>query len=192
MGVGAAFKAPLTAATVQTIRDATNTIFAQAAQRYIAKITLAAHMPGNGMGGSTRIDQAITTPATNPDTGYWKGTAGWGIWDAPDKEQATACGGVSVQMPKKPAAGAKGPTTNDAASTSLKMNGGLACNKMTSGDGTVVSNTAQFRTVNPEVFMSGSGSGAGTTGCPDLPGTALAPNCATTTRTGSLPYTVAL
>merc|ERR1719146_389888 len=51
--VGAAFKAPLTAATVQTIRDATNTIFAQAAQRYIAKITLAAHMPGNGMGGST-------------------------------------------------------------------------------------------------------------------------------------------
>merc|ERR1739848_672716 len=45
--VGTAFNAATpTAATVQAIRDATNTIFAQAAQRYIAKITLAAHMPG--------------------------------------------------------------------------------------------------------------------------------------------------
>merc|ERR1739847_112213 len=77
--VGTAFNAATpTAATVQAIRDATNTIFAQAAQRYIAKITLAAHMPGNGMGGSTRATQDITSPAKNPTKGYWK-SATWGI-----------------------------------------------------------------------------------------------------------------
>merc|ERR1739847_209341 len=97
--VGAAFKAPLTAATVQTIRDATNTIFAQAAQRYIAKITLAAHMPGNGMGGSTKSSQAIPPPAKNPTKGYWK-SATWGIWAAVDETQATACGGSNAQMPQ--------------------------------------------------------------------------------------------
>merc|ERR1711977_326215 len=90
-----------TAATVQTIRDSTNTIFAQAAQRYIAKITLASHLPGNGMGGSTNPDTAITTPADNPDTGYWKSGAR-GIWNqAKDSgKQATACGGFSTQMPQ--------------------------------------------------------------------------------------------
>merc|ERR1711985_29049 len=78
--VGTAFNAaPPTAATVQAIRDATNTIFAQAAQRYIAKITLAAHLPGNGMGGSTNPSTTITDPATNPQTGYWTSGA-WGIW----------------------------------------------------------------------------------------------------------------
>merc|ERR1711904_277215 len=98
--VGAAFNAATpTAATVQAIRDVTNTIFAQAAQRYIAKITLAAHMPGNGMGGSTRPAQVITTPAKNPTKGYWK-SGSWGIWAAVDETQATACGGFSTQMPQ--------------------------------------------------------------------------------------------
>merc|ERR1712057_67429 len=71
LDVGAALNVAPTAANVQTIRDATNTIFAQAAQRYIAKITLAAHMPGNGMGGSTKSSQAITSPDKNPTKGYW-------------------------------------------------------------------------------------------------------------------------
>merc|ERR1739848_843352 len=89
--VGTAFNAATpTAATVQAIRDATNTIFAQVAQRYITKITLAAHMPGNGMGGSTRPTQDITPPAKNPTTGYWK-SGSWGIWAAVDETQATAC-----------------------------------------------------------------------------------------------------
>jgi len=70
--VGKAFNAATpTAATVKAIRDAINTIFAQAAQRYIAKITLASHMPGNGMGGSTRATQAVTTSGKNPTKGYW-------------------------------------------------------------------------------------------------------------------------
>merc|ERR1712057_146151 len=88
-----------TAANAQIIRDATNTIFAQAAQRYIAKITLAAHLPGNGMGGSTNPATPISTPTTNPTTGYWG--AAWGIWNANDGAQATACGGQASQIQHK-------------------------------------------------------------------------------------------
>merc|ERR1711977_730245 len=39
-----------TSAGVSTIRDSINTINAQAAQRYIARISLDANLPGNGMG----------------------------------------------------------------------------------------------------------------------------------------------
>merc|ERR1739848_719950 len=67
--VGAAFNAATpTAATVQAIRDVTNTIFAQAAQRYIAKITLAAHMPGNGMWWGCHAD------APGPGSTHWEHT----------------------------------------------------------------------------------------------------------------------
>merc|ERR1712057_87634 len=143
------------------------TIFAQAAQRYIAKITLAAHMPGNGMGGSTRPDQVITTPAANPTKGYWTGTANWGIWKAADKAQATACGGGATQIPQTAAKtgtlfGIANTVDTPVTSTvSLKMNGGLACSKMASGAGTAASNTATFRTLQPVVSQIGSmGTGA--------------------------------
>merc|ERR1711977_391939 len=188
--VGAALNAATpTAATVQTIRDSVNTIFAQAAQRYIAKITLGAHLPGNGMGGSTNPATTITTPATNPTTGYWGGN--WGIWNAANLKQSTACGGVSSQMPQAPCAAgtacANGALNTD---TSLKMNGGLACSKLTTPAGTAASNTATFGTVMPEVKMSGSGSGAGTcTATTDMPGKQVPGNCA---GTNALPYTVAL
>merc|ERR1711883_41010 len=43
-----------TAAAVTNIRDSINTINAQAAQRYIARISLDANAPGNGMGGSAQ------------------------------------------------------------------------------------------------------------------------------------------
>merc|ERR1711959_295077 len=81
LDVGVALNAAPTAANVQIIRDATNTIFLQAAQRYIAKITLGAHLPGNGMGGSTNPGTAISAPTSNPTTGYWAvdGATGWGI-----------------------------------------------------------------------------------------------------------------
>merc|ERR1712057_86795 len=192
--VGAALNAATpTAATVQTIRDSVNTIFAQAAQRYIAKITLGAHLPGNGMGGSTNPGTTITTPATNPTTGYWGGN--WGIWNAANLKQATACGGVSSQMPQAPCA-AGGACANGALNTdtSLKMNGGLACSKLTTAAqaiaGTAASNTATFGTVMPEVKMSGSGSGAGAcTATTDMPGKQVPGNCA---GTNALPYTVAL
>merc|ERR1711977_37194 len=44
-----------TSAGVSTIRDSINPINAQAAQRYIARISLDANLPGNGMGGSTKL-----------------------------------------------------------------------------------------------------------------------------------------
>merc|ERR1711959_735045 len=159
---------------------ATNTIFAQAAQRYIAKITLAAHMPGNGMGGSTRPAQVITTPAKNPTKGYWK-SGSWGIWAAVDETQATACGGFSTQMPQaQQAPTANSPDPNAGIDKfSLEMNGGLACSKMTSGAATAVSNTATFRTVQPVVSQTGSG--AGTTNQSPTPAT-----------TSDLPHTVPL
>merc|ERR1711959_107492 len=190
LDVGVALNAAPTAANVQIIRDATNTIFLQAAQRYIAKITLGAHLPGNGMGGSTNPGTPITTPATNPTTGYWGGN--WGIWNAANLKQATACGGVSSQMPQAPGgACANGALNTD---TSLKMNGGLACSKLTTAAqaiaGTAASNTATFGTVMPEVKMSGSGSGAGAcTATTDMPGKQVPGNCA---GTNALPYTVAL
>merc|ERR1711959_878790 len=175
--VGAAFNAATpTAATVQAIRDVTNTIFAQAAQRYIAKISLAAHMPGNGMGGSSRFDQVITAPAKNPSKGYWQ-PGNWGIWKAADKAQATACGGDATQMPQAQEA-PTGNTPGTYTKFSLQMNGGLACSKMTSGEGTVASNTATFKTVQPKVSQNGSGAGT-TTATPTAVGTAVADACPT-------------
>merc|ERR1719377_123736 len=157
LDVGAALNVAPTAANVQIIRDATNTIFAQAAQRYIAKITLGAHLPGNGMGGSTNPGTDISKPTSNPTTGYWN--AAWGIWAAVNGKQATACGGQASQMPQAPCAAgtqcANGALNTD---TSLKMNGGLACSKLTTAAqaiaGTAASNTATFGTVMPEVKMS--------------------------------------
>merc|ERR1739847_130902 len=207
--VGAAFKAPLTAATVQTIRDATNTIFAQAAQRYIAKITLAAHMPGNGMGGSTRATQDITTPAKNPTTGYWGSS--WGIWAQGEtsKKQATACGGFSSQTPQSQntpscSGGGNACGGSPVLGVSLQMNGGLACSKMTSGAGSAVSNTATFGTVQPVVSQIGSGVAANAkatptastenlaTACPTVSGQQAVAPCLATAGSIKLPYAVGM
>merc|ERR1712144_167558 len=51
-----------TSAAVSTIRDSINTINAQAAQRYIARISLDANNPGNGMGGSTKRGVTAALP----------------------------------------------------------------------------------------------------------------------------------
>merc|ERR1739848_109241 len=188
--VGTALNAATpTAATVQTVRDSVNTIFAQAAQRYIAKITLAAHLPGNGMGGSTNPSTTITDPATNPQTGYWTSGA-WGIWakKSTPLQQATACGGISTQMPQKESAADTGAVASD---TSLKMNGGLACSKLTTGAGSAVSNTALVRTVQPEVRQSGSGTGLGAATVQDKPGQQNPPDFGTGGGAKSiLPYQV--
>merc|ERR1711904_353903 len=147
--VGAAFNAATpTAATVQAIRDVTNTIFAQ----------------------------VITAPAKNPSKGYWQ-PGNWGIWKAADKAQATACGGDATQMPQAQEA-PTGNTPGTYTKFSLQMNGGLACSKMTSGEGTVTSNTATFKTVQPKVSQNGSGDGT-TTATPTAVGTAVANACPT-------------
>merc|ERR1719421_770384 len=57
-----------TAAGISVIKDAILTVYSQATLRYTAKLTLGAHLPGNGMGGSTKpteiIDPSISTGVT--------------------------------------------------------------------------------------------------------------------------------
>jgi hypothetical protein len=80
-----ALNAGPTTANINQIRDAVLALFTQASQRYIAKLTLSAHLPGDGMGGSTNPASSVTVPTTNPATGsYVPAVAG---------KQATACGG---------------------------------------------------------------------------------------------------
>merc|ERR1719321_1205714 len=102
-------------------------------------------------------------PEKNPTKGYWGAT--WGIWQAANKAQSTACGGFNTQIPQAAiisAGGTKRYGVDDSAvtplsTTSLKMNGGLACSKMASGEGSAVSNTATFRQLQPMVKQNGSG-----------------------------------
>merc|ERR1712205_120471 len=54
---------------------------------------LAAHLPGNGMGGSTNPASVIATPATNPTTGSYS-TTSFPATGA-NGVQPTACGGAS-------------------------------------------------------------------------------------------------
>merc|ERR1711886_3848 len=68
------------AAAVNNIRDSINTINAQAAQRYIARVSLDANAPGNGFGGSTQRVK-VASPAASEDA-----AAGNGLIP-------TACGG---------------------------------------------------------------------------------------------------
>merc|ERR1719181_316158 len=88
---GAALTAGPTTANIAEIRDAVLTIFTQAAQRYVAKFTLAAHLPGNGMGGST--NPTTTTSSDMPIEGSYIPVSLGGTLLT--KKQPTACGGKS-------------------------------------------------------------------------------------------------
>merc|ERR1712147_606415 len=88
--VAAALNAGPTVANADIIRDATLTIFTQAAQRYAAKLTLAAHLPGDGMGGSTYVDQVTSTTA--PTTGSYIPST---VFSTAVKNLQTACGGAA-------------------------------------------------------------------------------------------------
>merc|ERR1711937_534323 len=68
------------AAAVNNIRDSINTINAQAAQRYIARVSLDANVPGNGFGGSTQR-VTVASPAASEDSDSGNGLI------------PTACGG---------------------------------------------------------------------------------------------------
>merc|ERR1711904_120295 len=69
-----------TSAAVNTIRDSINPINAQAAQRYIARVSLDANVPGNGFGGSTQR-VTVASPAASEDSATGNGLI------------PTACGG---------------------------------------------------------------------------------------------------
>merc|ERR1719359_660917 len=78
-----------TAAGVSSIRDSINTINAQAAQRYIARVSLGANNPGNGVGGSTKRI-GVDSPA--PAAAAYKADNAEGL-------VPTACGGGMYQAP---------------------------------------------------------------------------------------------
>merc|ERR1739847_191450 len=76
-------------AAIAEIRDAVNTINAQAAQRYIARISLDANNPGNGMGGSTK--RAVTVDLPEDTTANAVPTAcGGGMYVPPGAAPAAA------------------------------------------------------------------------------------------------------
>merc|ERR1712072_853269 len=110
------------ASTINQIRDSVLTLFTQASQRYIAKLTLAAHLPGNGMGGSTNPASVIATPATNPTTGSYS-TTSFPATGA-NGVQPTACGGATSYV-------APFTQTQDAVAAALNNgmvgNGNTAC-----------------------------------------------------------------
>merc|ERR1712072_449355 len=115
--VAAALSGGPSTANIQTIKDSVLTIFTQAAQRYAAKLSLSANLPGNGMGGSTNPD--TVTGSTNPTAGsYIPSTIGG---DNNLKKQPTACGGkTSIVFTAKAAS----TTTIEAAAGALGM---MAC-----------------------------------------------------------------
>merc|ERR1719171_1654686 len=95
-----------TSAGVSTIRDSINTINAQAAQRYIARISLDANLPGNGMGGSTKL-ATVDLPA---------GTTAGAV--------PTACGGGSYVPPGAPIPSDGNPTADELTASLLAKNAG--------------------------------------------------------------------
>merc|ERR1712072_1410860 len=149
--VGAALTAGPTADNIATIRDATLTIFTQSAQRYVAKLTLAAQLPGNGMGGSTYVDQVTATTALTTGS-YVPSTIGsTGL-----QSMQTSCGQqasyISVTGATVPVAGGAAGTAGGVGS--YKVTGVNSCGASGSVGlkGSPVSNTATFGSVQAEVI----------------------------------------
>jgi hypothetical protein len=161
--VGAALKAGPTAANIDTVRDATLTIFTQAAQRYIAKLTLAAHLPGDGMGGSTAPNQVTSTDRLTSGS-YVPSTIG----STADKNMQTACGqgasivsqtGAPAPQPKAGNANVDTPLVPTTPFvSSYKVTGVNSCGQSAAVplEGSPLSNTATFGSVMAEVTGNGN------------------------------------
>merc|ERR1711959_294182 len=128
-----------TAAAVTNIRDSINTINAQAAQRYIARISLDANVPGNGMGGSAQrikvADPAASTVANtaNADNGNLAAASNLPVpANIPGAGNTVGSGQNKAQAPATNYAVA-GPAVN------------AQCGTTANATGTVASNTALVR-----------------------------------------------
>jgi len=145
-----------TSADVSTIRDSVNTINAQAAQRYIARISLDANNPGNGMGGSTKRAVAVALPAGIPDNTVPTACGGGAYVPtgaAPDATPSVARRGTALTA----SLGAVGfanigknvatvpPATDGAYATGTYIN--APCGSTASATGTAASNTATMGSV---------------------------------------------
>merc|ERR1711959_72120 len=128
-----------TAAAVTNIRDSINTINAQAAQRYIARISLDANVPGNGLGGSAQrikvADPAASTVANtaNADNGNLAAASNLPVpANIPGAGNTVGSGQNKAQAPATNYAVA-GPAVN------------AQCGTTANATGTVASNTALVR-----------------------------------------------
>jgi hypothetical protein len=162
VAVGTSLSAGPSTANIGTIRDAVLIIFTQAAQRYVAKFTLDAHLPGNGMGGSTN-PASVTSSKVPIEGSYIPGTIGGSV---ADKKQPTACGGRTSYIFTAKNTGGCGAATQAADDVGTKANGGTVgstgCRKVSGVGGCSVaadvpiigspeSNTATFGSIQAAV-----------------------------------------
>merc|ERR1739848_940777 len=122
------------------IRDAVNTINAQAAQRYIARISLDANNPGNGMGGSTKRAVTVDLPA-----------------DTTANAVPTACGGGMYVPPGS----LPSDTPADATSRDAKLLANNAGTVAAAFDG-IGTNVALVAPAEPEDYVARDGTISGT------------------------------
>jgi len=152
--VGAALTAGPTADNIATIRDATLTIFTQAAQRYVAKLTLAAQLPGDGMGGSTFINQATSTTRLAAGSFIPSTIAGATTGGGSDKLMQTACGQKASYVSVTARTETSGNTDGTAGITTANQVSGVNSCGVSANvgvKGTPVSNTATFGSVMAEL-----------------------------------------
>merc|ERR1712224_271181 len=156
-----------TAAGVSSIRDSINTINAQAAQRYIARVSLGANNPGNGVGGSTKrigVDSpapaAAAYKADNAE-GLVPTACGGGMYQAPGSKDYKADPGMGT-ADKQGFVQALAPATDltgyaKKAGSTLGVVTGLVpavnsqCGQTANSTGTVMSNTATMASVMNKV-----------------------------------------
>merc|ERR1712224_924330 len=113
------------AAAVNNIRDSINTINAQAAQRYIARVSLDANVPGNGFGGSTQR-VTVASPAASEDSATGNGLI------------PTACGGGLYYLALAGKAGGEGGVNDAPDATSGEPAGILPGAAYTKYSGTIL------------------------------------------------------
>jgi hypothetical protein len=159
-----------TTAGVNTIRDSINVLNAQAAQRYIARVTLDAQTPGNGLGGSLKrvpVDVPATALAayTANNANGKLPTACGGSYQQVSAAQKAANAYPAVAGDNSATLGAADSGTNKAlvrATTLANMQNAAPdynapCGSTATATGTVGSNTATMRSVMNPVKMVASG-----------------------------------
>merc|ERR1719331_874284 len=156
--VAAALNAGPTVANADIVRDATLTIFTQAAQRYAAKLTLAAQLPGDGMGGSTYFDQLTST--TRLGAGSYIPES---IGSTAATKMQTACGQRASFVFQTNRAATAGATAGTAGiSTANQVSGVNSCgaSALVGTKGSPASNTATFGSVMAQITSPATGAAA--------------------------------
>merc|ERR1711959_569416 len=144
-----------TIADVTTIRDSINIINAQAAQRYIARVALAANSPGNGMGGSAKR-VAVTSPGAddgNTNTNNYPAACGGGMYKTLFGTPETKANGGPTLAAADGGSGTISSVANPTNPTATSLVN-APCGTTATASGTFTSNTGLVKTVMNEVKMA--------------------------------------